>query len=240
MSRGIFHLRLGARRIFVLGFQPHCLNGPSRPESSLAHARREYSLVRGVIPLGFVARDGESVRLPSCIDNNRAMLFMGSAGTLARPVAPLQCAARPEHSSDAYSVGARVSGFGFLNGRILYLQMSTRNRLLAILRHSMRHADSRSVRGQHEVVFSRSGPCRHLSPSSVPEPARWGPGRPRWCTINVGSLTSSSCFFVIDRSSRKVELAGVIREANGRVRTQQRRVVCTAELESLGLTWSAV
>jgi hypothetical protein len=28
MSRGIFQLRLGARRIFVLGIQPHCLNGP--------------------------------------------------------------------------------------------------------------------------------------------------------------------------------------------------------------------
>ena len=46
VSRGIFHLWLGARRIFVLGIQPHCLKGPSRSKSSLAHAWRECDLVR--------------------------------------------------------------------------------------------------------------------------------------------------------------------------------------------------
>jgi hypothetical protein len=49
MSGGIFHLRLGARRTFVLGIQTHCLNGPSRWGSSLAHPRREGSLIRGAI-----------------------------------------------------------------------------------------------------------------------------------------------------------------------------------------------
>src|SRR5215472_9100502 len=63
MSRGIFHLWLGARRIFVLGIQPHCLNGPSRSESSLAHSRSWCSLVWGAILLppgaSLFCRDGD-------------------------------------------------------------------------------------------------------------------------------------------------------------------------------------
>src|SRR5215469_6593357 len=69
MSRGIFHLRLGARKIFAPGIQPHCLNGSSRRESRLAHSWIDYNsslccLVLGPIRWGFVAPGGDALWPP--------------------------------------------------------------------------------------------------------------------------------------------------------------------------------